>query len=292
MSFERRLAGVQKNIQSALEATLAAEKDQVPAQLFNAMHYALLAPGKRLRPYLIFVVAELFDLTPAQVLPIAVSLECVHCYSLIHDDLPCMDDADLRRGLPTVHKQFDEVTALLAGNALLTLAFKVLSQTRDIDIQKRCELTQFLADASGGRGMIGGQMLDLLGEKTSYTLEQIKHMQLLKTGALIEFALIAPAIVADVPESEMQALKHYAANVGLAYQIADDLMDIEATPEQSGKTTGLDEIHGKSTFISLLGINQARRLLDELLNKAKSQIITFAPKEYMLVQFADTIGQH
>jgi farnesyl diphosphate synthase len=233
--------------------------------LVDAMRYATLGGGKRFRPFLVIETAGLFRVPQAKALAIAAAVECVHCYSLVHDDLPAMDDDDLRRGRPTVHKAFDEATAILAGDALLTFAFEILGRPdTDSDPAIRSELVLGLAQASGWQGMAGGQMLDLIAERAPIDLQGVTLIQRLKTGALIEFSVMAGAILGRGAPAERQTLARYARALGLAFQIADDLLDVEGETAEVGKATSKDAASGKATFVSLLGIEASKNKLKEL----------------------------
>jgi farnesyl diphosphate synthase len=242
-------------------------------RLLSAMRYAALGAGKRLRPFLVLESARLFNVPGTYALRVGAALECVHCYSLVHDDLPAMDDDDLRRGKPTAHKKFDEATAILAGDSLLTLAFEILAhEETHPDAKTRNTLVLELAKASGKDGMTGGQMLDIEAEKeSSSALEQIMRIQSRKTGALFRFACEAGAIMADADRSP---LHRYADDIGLAFQITDDLLDLESTPEQLGKATQKDTGKGKATIASLIGRDAAQLKAQEL---AGSAIAALAP---------------
>jgi farnesyl diphosphate synthase len=247
-----------------------------PVRLAEAMRYAALGGGKRFRPFLVIEAATLFGVTEQQALDTAAAIECIHCYSLVHDDLPAMDDDDLRRGRPTVHKAFDEATAILAGDGLLTIAFEILSApTVHHDPAIRAELVLGLARASGWRGMAGGQMLDLEAEGVLQDISGIRRIQALKTGALIEFCVDAGAILGRSSAPEREALRTYARALGLAFQVADDLLDAEGSPEQVGKATGKDAGAGKATFVSLLGISGARETLRALGREAVAALKLF-----------------
>ncbi|TVR99450.1 MAG: polyprenyl synthetase family protein [Rhodospirillales bacterium] len=229
------------------------------ARVIEAMRYAAMSGGKRIRPFLVTAGAALFDVTPSYALRVAAAVELVHCYSLVHDDLPAMDDDELRRGLPTVHVKFGEATAILAGDALLTLAFEVLAQpATHSDPRVRSDLVVELARAAGAEGMVGGQMLDLLAEHHRLSEQEVTRLQRLKTGALIGFACISGAILGKASDSARAALHAYAHDLGLAFQIVDDLLDVEGDPSEVGKNTGKDEAAGKATFVTLLGPERAR----------------------------------
>jgi farnesyl diphosphate synthase len=236
-----------------------------PARLAEAMYYATLGGGKRFRPFLVIEAAAIFGVPQRQALDTAAAVECIHCYSLVHDDLPAMDDDDLRRGRPTAHRAFDEATAILAGDALLTFAFEILSRpATDPDPAVRTELVLGLARASGWHGMVGGQMLDIEVEGVPQDMDGIRKIQTLKTGALIEFSVDAGALLGRASAVERESLRAYARDIGLAFQVADDLLDAEGTSEEVGKATGKDAKAGKATFVSLLGISHARDRLRSL----------------------------
>lgn len=287
--FQMRLAIVARQVDDAMAQALAAAPlaDEVarPARLLDAMRHAGLAGGKRLRPFLVIESAALFNAGEAGALIAGVALECVHCYSLAHDDLPAMDNADLRRGRPSAHKAFDEATAILAGDALLTLAFDLI--TRDnihADPTVRVNLTRLLARTAGIGGMAGGQMLDLAGEGRfgNHEAPDVARIQQMKTGALIRFACCAGAILGQAPPSAYDALDTYGRAIGEAFQIADDLLDVEGDAASLGKQTGQDAALGKTTFVSLLGVSGARARLNDLLMQADTTLSGFGAKADML----------
>jgi farnesyl diphosphate synthase len=257
------------------------------ARVYEAMRYSALAPGKRLRPLLVLASSQLFGVAQRGALQVAAAIEMVHAYSLIHDDLPAMDNSDLRRGRPTCHKAFDEATAVLAGDGLLTMAFEVLSHpdTHD-DPAVRCELVAALATAAGGAGMVGGQMIDLIAETQTLELGAITRLQRMKTGALIAFACEAGAILAKAPHDLRLALRGYAHDLGLAFQIADDLLDVEGSAEETGKPVGADAAAGKATFVSILGIERARAQAELLINQAVAHLDLFVQRAELLRQVA------
>lgn len=235
----------------------------LPERLCTAMGHAVLGGGKRFRPFLVIESAALFGLTPEAAADTAASLECLHCYSLAHDDLPAMDNDDLRRGRPTVHRAYDEWTAILAGDALLTLAFEILARPETHpDASVRSDLVLALAKAAGAGGMAGGQALDLeadkLGHPTMPAAGHIRRLQAMKTGALITYAVEAGAILGRAGAAERAALKAYGDNLGYAFQIADDLLDAEGDAATVGKAVGKDSKAGKATLVSLLGVGEAR----------------------------------
>ncbi len=239
------------------------------ARLFKGMRHAVIGGGKRMRPLLVVASCDLFHVDRERALRVAVAIECVHVYSLIHDDLPCMDDDDLRRGKPTVHKAFDEATAVLAGDSLHALAFEVLADPATHgDPAARAELVLELARASGPAGMAGGQMMDLAATENDFDLGETTRLQQLKTGALIGFCLEAGAIMGRIPEQARTPLRGYARDLGLAFQIADDLLDVEGDAGKTGKAVHKDAEQGKATFVSLLGVDRAKTQAAMLIDQA------------------------
>ena len=248
-------------------------------RVIEAMRWGSLNGGKRLRPFLVLQSAALFDVPPRRALAAAVALEMVHCYSLIHDDLPAMDDAELRRGLATVHRKFDDATAILAGDGLLTEAFALLAEEQTHpDPAVRCALIAGLAAGAGAAGMVGGQMIDLSPERNGLDLAGITELQALKTGALIVYACEAGAILGGASPTERQALVGYGRDIGLAFQIADDLLDIESTTEQLGKPAGADAQNNKATFVRHLGTDGARAKARALVASAQQRLDSFQEK--------------
>jgi farnesyl diphosphate synthase len=272
-------------------ATLLVPPGGPEARVVEAMRYSALAPGKRLRPFLVLASAQLFSVSRRSALQAAAAVELVHAYSLVHDDLPAMDDSDLRRGRPTCHKQFDEATAVLAGDGLLTYAFEVLAQPDTHgDPAVRCELVTALAQAAGVNGMVGGQMIDLLAENDpTLDIGAITRLQRLKTGALIAFSCEAGAILGKAGREQRLALRGYAHDLGLAFQIADDLLDIEGTAAETGKPVGSDAAAGKATFVTILGLERARAQAALLVRQAVSHLDLFEKKADLLRQAADFV---
>jgi farnesyl diphosphate synthase len=271
---------------AALERLLVAPPG-LEARVYEAMRYSALAPGKRLRPFLVMAGAELFGVARRCALQVAVAVEMVHTYSLIHDDLPAMDNSDLRRGRPTCHKQFDEATAILAGDGLLTAAFGLLADSDTHgDPAVRCELVSELATAAGAAGMVGGQMIDLIAEHQSLDIGAITRLQRMKTGALIAFSCEAGAILAKAPGEARVALRGYAHDLGLAFQIADDLLDVEGSADQTGKPVGADAAAGKATFVSILGVQRARAQAELLIRQAVAHLDLFEQRAELLREAA------
>lgn len=251
----------------------------VAERLVAAMRHGSLEGGKRLRPLLVRQAAAIFSLPKDQTLRAGLAIEMVHCYSLIHDDLPAMDDDDLRRGRPTVHKAYDDATAILAGDALLTQAFAVLADPAcHPDAETRIRLVGELATGSGTGGMVGGQMRDIEGEQGGFSEADIATMQAMKTGALIRAAVRMGAILGGADARALSALTAYAEAAGRAFQLADDILDVTATPEVMGKATGKDQDAGKQTVVSRLGVDGARKMLDGIVNEALLALRTFGPK--------------
>ncbi len=274
-SFAETVGAVAGTVTAQLDRLLPLG-DGPEVRLREAMRYAALEGGKRLRPFLVVESSRLFNVATDSALRTAAALEMVHCYSLIHDDLPAMDDDDLRRGRPTVHRQYDEATAILAGDALLTRAFEVLGHPdTHSDPQVRCELVTELAAAAGDFGMVAGQMLDLLAAELELDVAGITRLQQMKTGRLIAFGCEAGAILGKAPHRQRHALKAYAHDIGLAFQIADDLLDAEGDPATVGKAVRKDEAAGKATFVSLLGIDRARAQANILADQAIAHLECF-----------------
>jgi len=257
------------------------------ARLFEAMRHAAIGGGKRLRPLLVRAAADLFHIDRMPALRVGIAIECIHVYSLIHDDLPCMDDDDMRRGKPTVHKAYDEATAVLAGDSLHALAFEVIADPEThADPFVRAELSLELAKASGPVGMAGGQMMDLAAESQDFDLAAVTRLQQLKTGALIGFCLEAGAILGHVPPEGRRVVRAYARDIGLAFQIADDLLDVEGAAEVTGKAVGKDAAQGKATFVSLLGVERARQQAEMLVDQAIGHLAGFGPEANLLRSIA------
>lgn len=253
------------------------------APLYEAMRHAAIAGGKRLRPLLVRAAGDLFHVDRGLSLRVGAAVEAMHVYSLIHDDLPCMDDDDLRRGKPTVHKAFDEATAVLAGDSLHALAFEWLCDpATSSDPFVRGELCCELSRAAGPAGMAGGQMMDLAAETASFDLQTVTRLQQLKTGALIAFSVEAGAILARIPPEGRTALRAYARDIGLAFQIADDIMDVEGDETLAGKALHKDEAAGKGTFVTLMGLERAREQATALVDQAIGHLASFGDEATLL----------
>jgi farnesyl diphosphate synthase len=285
--FRQRLDQVAADTESLLDALLGAApvdgERARPQRVIDAMRYVALGGGKRLRPFLVVETAALFKAPRAQALMAGAALECVHCYSLAHDDLPAMDNDDLRRGRPTAHKKFDEATAILAGDGLLTFAFDILSRTETHpSAAVRIALVMALARAAGLGGMVGGQMLDLAaegrfdaGKVQRLGVEEIRLLQSMKTGALLRFGCIAGAILGEATAAQRDALDRYGSALGEAFQIADDLLDVEGDAATVGKATGKDAAVNKGTFVSVFGLDQAKARLGKLVGEAEAALEAF-----------------
>ena len=286
ISFPAALAQAARMTDAALEKLLIVPPD-LEARVCQAMRYSALAPGKRLRPFLVLAGANLFGVAQRCALQVAAAVEMIHAYSMVHDDLPAMDNSDLRRGRPTCHKEFDEATAVLAGDGLLTAAFEVLADADTHgDPAVRCELVAALASAAGAAGMVGGQMIDLIAEHQSLDIGAITRLQRMKTGALIAFSCEAGAILAKAPHELRTALRGYAHDLGLAYQIADDLLDVEGSAVEVGKPVGVDAAAGKATFVSILGVARARAQAELLVRPAMAHLDLFAQRADLLREAA------
>ncbi|MBI3419299.1 MAG: polyprenyl synthetase family protein [Proteobacteria bacterium] len=270
-----------------LMALLLPETGMAEQKLFDSMRYGALGGGKRLRPFLVMSSAKLFGVSDKAATRTAAAVEFIHCYSLIHDDLPAMDNSDLRRGKPTVHKAFDDATAVLAGDALLTYAFEILAdrETHE-DPNVRCNLVTALSRAAGSTGMVGGQMLDLIAETTPLDIGAITRLQRMKTGELIAFSCEAGAILGKAQPPQRQALRAFAHDLGLAFQIIDDLLDAEGSEARTGKSVGRDEKAGKATFVSILGHERARAQANLLADQAVRHLGIFEGRAKNLEQVA------
>ncbi|MFA6117076.1 MAG: polyprenyl synthetase family protein [Sphingomonas sp.] len=285
-SLQAALTQVGADVDRRLDVLLAIPDDP-RADLYRAMRHAAIGGGKRLRPLLVFATARLFGVDRDCAGRVATAVECIHVYSLIHDDLPAMDDDDMRRGKPTVHKMFGEATAILAGDCLHALAFEILGdQATHPDPFVRSELVLDLARAAGPAGMAGGQMMDLEAEKASFDLPTVTRLQAMKTGALIACSVEAGAILGRIPPEGRTPLRGYARDMGLAFQIADDLLDVEGDEAAAGKKLRKDEGAGKETFLSLLGVDRARAQARMLVDQAIQHLQGFGAEADLLRQIA------
>ncbi len=276
---------VEKRLESLLALPEGGEK-----VLFEAMRYSLFAGGKRLRPFLVVASADMFDVDKSRAINVAAAIECIHTYSLIHDDLPAMDNDDLRRGKPTAHKAFDEATAILAGDGLQALAFEILgSPATHPDTGVRCDLVTALATASGIHGMVSGQMIDLASEGANLDMGAVTRLQQMKTGALISFSTEAGAILGRAAPKIRHQLQGYAHDLGLAFQITDDLLDIDGNSAETGKATQKDAERGKATFVSLMGADRARNQAELLAGQAIEHLEVFGDKALLLRALAQYV---
>jgi farnesyl diphosphate synthase len=294
-TFNQRLKNCASLVEKKLEQWLThnTKRNQAVERLVEAMRYAALGGGKRLRPFLVVECASLCGIPDENALNTAAALECVHCYSLVHDDLPAMDDDDLRRGRPTVHRAFDEATAILAGDALLTLAFEIMADpATHTDADVRSELVLGLARASGMTGMVGGQTLDLEAEKKPASLgeTEILSLQALKTGALITFACEAGAILAQANSAHRVALRNYGEALGVAFQLADDLLDVEGNEALVGKAVAKDKDAGKATLVELIGVDAARERLHQIEQQATASLAPFGQRAETLISAAHFVA--
>jgi farnesyl diphosphate synthase len=275
VAFENRIAHYNERVAQKLDAVLP-PVTQAPRKLHEAMRYAIFNGGKRVRPLLVYAAGECLQVPPHVLDAPAAALELMHAFSLVHDDLPAMDDDDLRRGKPTLHRKYDEATAILAADAMQPLAFSVLANTPDAAPQARIRLIRLIADACGSIGMTGGQSLDLAAEGRSLSAEAIEQMYAMKTGALIHAAVVAAGLLAaSITPERLSAIDAFGRTIGIAFQIRDDILDVEGETDVIGKQAGADERLNKATYPGLLGVEQARRRCDELLHGALQRLDDF-----------------
>ncbi|MDB5747453.1 MAG: geranyl transferase [Massilia sp.] len=293
--FGQWMAGVQAEVEGAL-ANFLPQADAVPHKLHEAMRYTVLGGGKRVRPLLVYASGALFDADPAALARAACALEIIHAYSLVHDDMPCMDDDDLRRGKPTVHVAWDEATALLVGDALQAQAFEVLAGTAcgqgALPASRLVDMLRLLAGAAGSGGMCGGQAIDLDSVGLSLKLEQLERMHQLKTGALLRASVLLGALCGkELTAPELEALGAYSKAVGLAFQVVDDILDATADSATLGKTAGKDAADNKPTYVSILGLEQSKALAGQLRREAHDALASFGEQALRLRELADLIVQ-
>ncbi|MEQ1940826.1 polyprenyl synthetase family protein [Mesorhizobium sp. VNQ89] len=289
--LDLRARAVEQLLDGLLDGRLLADEIARPERLLEAMRYGVLNGGKRLRPFLAIESAALFGADRGAALRVAAAVECVHCYSLIHDDLPAMDDDDLRRGRPTVHRAFDEATAILAGDSLLTFAFDIVAdEATALPAERRAALVLALARAAGIGGMAGGQALDLEAERRRPDERGIITLQAMKTGALIRFACEAGAVAAGASSADRERLAEFGSAIGLAFQLADDLLDVTADAATVGKATGKDAVAGKATLVGLHGIDWARSQLGGLVSQARRLLEPYGDAAEPLASAADFIA--
>ncbi len=259
------------------------------SKLYNAMHYVLRVGGKRLRPIFLYEISNILGVKKSYSLRVAASIEFIHCYSLVHDDLPAMDDDDIRRGHMTCHKKYDDATAILVGDAFQSLAFEILANNKTHpDPQIRCSLINELAKSSGSNGMVGGQMLDLEAEKKKLNLKHVLKLQKLKTGELFRFACVAGCFLSN-KKNEIKIFDKFSNNLGIAFQIKDDLLDIEGNEKELGKKTKKDSTRGKQTLISLFGRKTAKKKSEELISEAIDLLVPFGKKADRLKELTNFI---
>lgn len=287
--FQKLLDQTALDVENTMKRLLP-ETDLPEAPLYEAMRYGTLGGGKRLRPFMLIQCAKLFGVDEMRARRVGAALEFLHCYSLIHDDLPAMDNSDMRRGKSSTHIEFDEATAILAGDALLTFAFEIISQEEThADPRVRIELVQMLAQAAGGHGMVGGQMLDLIGEGEEFDFGTISRMQRMKTGRLISFACEAGAVLGKASEVHRRALRNYANDLGLAFQVTDDVLDVESDASVLGKPANQDEAAGKATFVSTMGKEQAKQRAEMLVDQAIRHLKIFDNRADNLIELANYV---
>ena len=287
--FKQTITETARLIEKALDEFLPTE-DGPLGRVVDAMRWGALDGGKRLRPFLVIAAADMFGAPRARSVRVGCAVEMIHCYSLIHDDLPAMDDSDLRRGRPSVHRKFDDATAILAGDALLTQAFEILAEDKTHpDGAVRCALALELARASGKAGMVGGQMIDIYAEQKEFGLAGVTQLQRLKTGALIRFGAVGGGIVGEGSAAEIAALSDYAEDLGLAFQIVDDILDETQDAETLGKPAGQDAEMDKATFIKLLGMDGAKSKAADLVESCKAHLDRFGDKAEPLKGAADFV---
>ena len=284
--MKNRLNGDIKIINDALVKYMEHENN-LQSKIYEAMEYSLYAGGKRLRPVLMIETAKMCGGNAEAVLPFACAMEMIHTYSLIHDDLPAMDNDDLRRGMPTSHKKFGEAMAILAGDSLLNKAFEITSSVKDIEPSLVLRAISMLSNSSGTEGMIGGQVVDIESEGKEIELSELKYLHLLKTGAIIRSSCTIGAVLSGASEEEIKAVDDFASSLGVAFQIRDDILDCTGTVEELGKPIGSDEAEDKNTYVKLLGLEKSKELVAEYSQKAISALDVFGDRAEFLKWLAD-----
>lgn len=287
--FKDRVDAYRERIEAYMDSVIPAA-DNVPQRLHSAMRYAVMNGGKRVRPLMVYACGECVGADPDRLDAPAAAIELIHAFSLVHDDLPAMDDDDLRRGLPTVHREYSEATAILAGDALLPLAFGAIAEADSIPDAQKVELSRLIAFASGSLGMTGGQAIDLASEGKKLSVRELERMHNLKTGALLHASAISACIVSDSADADdREAIDHFGRSIGLAFQIRDDLLDIEGDTAVIGKAAGADELHDKATWPALFGLEESRQRCDDLLATAHECLDRFGEQATALRWLADYI---
>lgn len=266
-------------------------RDNPQKIIYEAMRYSVFAGGKRLRPALMLSVCEMCGGDVNEVMPFACAMEMIHTYSLIHDDLPAMDNDDLRRGMPTSHIKFGEATAILAGDALLTKAFEIASEYSGANTMRAMKAVNMLAESAGTDGMIGGQIMDMESEHKDITLDELRYLHLNKTGAIIRSSCVIGALMAGASDELIKAADTFAQNLGIAFQIQDDILDVVGNEKQLGKPIGSDEEAGKNTYVKLVGLEKSKELAREYFEKAKNALVPFGDKSKFLLEFTDSLMQ-
>ena len=288
MDFSIDLKNTQKLVEDKLTEYMNI-KGTVQQRVFDAMSYSLLAGGKRLRPVIMLYTAQLCGGDMESILPFACAMEMIHTYSLIHDDLPAMDNDDLRRGKPTNHVMFDEATAILAGDALLNMAFEITSEISDIPAENVLKAVNVLAKSAGAYGMIGGQIIDIESENKELELDELKYLHSLKTGAIIRSSGVCGALLSGASEDEIKAIDEYCLNLGIAFQIRDDILDVTGTTEALGKPVGSDAANNKNTYVSIVSLEKAEELADVYTKRAVEALGIFGERVEKLIALADML---
>jgi len=289
MEFKEKQKRYQDIVNNFLEECIK-ENELIEKSIYSAMRYSLLAGGKRLRPVLSLAVTDMLGGSIDEVLPFACAIEMIHTYSLIHDDLPAMDNDDYRRGRLTNHKVYGEALAILAGDGLLNMAFELMLENASrnfSNLENKVKAMAYIAKSSGVRGMIGGQVVDIESENTEVSVETLEYMHRCKTGALIKAPVVSAAIICNATKEELQDLEKYAEGIGLAFQIKDDILDVEGSTEKLGKRVGSDEVNKKTTYVSLYGLEKSKSMLKQTTNEAIKSLQRFGTKADFLKELAE-----